>query len=370
MTASVQGHNINVFKIMPGYERVSASDAGPSYVHLYRLQRGLTNAVSSSSCSVFLWNNTCSFLFSKCINNCLRPFLNLYLTFQVIQDISFSIDTRWIMISSSRGTSHLFAINPQGGPVNILSCDNSLTERDGLNVMPNQAVHWSRSSAVEICKRQSLCASGPPITLSAVSRIRNGSNGWKSTVTGAAAAAAATTRLSSISGAIASSFHNFEGRSTLDVNGNYSKEKYHLLVFTSTGSMIQYALQTINCQDSGVVSGLMPAHESAPLTDARVVIEPIKKWNINRRDSWREGEENIDIYGENGVSDINKVYSEEVKDKIISPKMKDESVKLNSCSEKEHHLYISEAELQMHEAKTPLWAKTEVCYLKTGKCIF
>ncbi|ESW04971.1 hypothetical protein PHAVU_011G140900 [Phaseolus vulgaris] len=317
VTASVQGHNINVFKIMPGYETVSASDAAPSYVHLYRLQRGLTNAV--------------------------------------IQDISFSIDTRWIMISSSRGTSHLFAINPQGGPVNILSCDNSLTEKDGLNVMPNQAVHWPRSSAVEICKRQSFCAAGPPITLSAVSRIRNGSNGWRSTVTGAA------------SGAIASSFHNFEGRSTLDVNGNYSKEKYHLFVFTSTGSMIQYALQTINCQDSGVVSGLVPAHESAPLTDARVVVEPIKKWNINRRYSWREGEENIDIYGDNGVSDIDKVYSEDVKDNIISPKMKNVSVKLNSCSEKEHHLYISEAELQMHEAKTPLWAKTEIYFHSVAK---
>lgn len=46
VTASVQGHNINIFKIMPGLQGSScASDAGTSYVHLYRLQRGLTNAV-------------------------------------------------------------------------------------------------------------------------------------------------------------------------------------------------------------------------------------------------------------------------------------------------------------------------------------
>lgn len=46
MTASVQGHNINVFRIMPILsENTSASDPGSSYVHLYRLQRGLTNAV-------------------------------------------------------------------------------------------------------------------------------------------------------------------------------------------------------------------------------------------------------------------------------------------------------------------------------------
>jgi WD40 repeat protein len=47
VTASVQGHNINVFKIMPGsHGSSSACDTGVSYVHLYRLQRGFTNAAS------------------------------------------------------------------------------------------------------------------------------------------------------------------------------------------------------------------------------------------------------------------------------------------------------------------------------------
>lgn len=54
VTTSVQGHNINVFKIMPVRENSSASDAGPSYVHLYRLQRGFTNAVSARSFSLVL----------------------------------------------------------------------------------------------------------------------------------------------------------------------------------------------------------------------------------------------------------------------------------------------------------------------------
>ena len=43
VTASVQGHNINVFKIMPGLQ--GSSSAGASHIHLYRLQRGFTNAV-------------------------------------------------------------------------------------------------------------------------------------------------------------------------------------------------------------------------------------------------------------------------------------------------------------------------------------
>ncbi|KAK7262650.1 hypothetical protein RJT34_30225 [Clitoria ternatea] len=328
VTASVQGHNINVFKIMPGYESVSACDAGP-YVHLYRLQRGFTNAV--------------------------------------IQDISFSVDSKWIMISSSRGTSHLFAINPLGGPVNIISYDNSLTEKNGgLGVMTNQEVHRPHNSALEICKHQSLCAAGPPITLSVVSRIRNGSNGWRSTVSGAAAAA--TGRMNSPSGAIASSFLNFEAGNTLYVNGNYSKEKYHLLVFSPSGSMIQYTLQTINAQDSGVISGLTPVYESAPLSVARVVVEPIQKWNICRRHSWREQEDNIDIYGENEILDSKTVYPEEGKqDNTISPKIMNVALNPKSCSEKEHRFFISEAELQMHQAKTPLWAKTEIYFHSVGK---
>lgn len=48
VTASVQGHSINVYKIMPCHSE--APDTGPSNVHLYKLQRGYTNAVSASSC--------------------------------------------------------------------------------------------------------------------------------------------------------------------------------------------------------------------------------------------------------------------------------------------------------------------------------
>ncbi|KAJ1441914.1 WD40-repeat-containing domain superfamily [Sesbania bispinosa] len=269
VTASVQGHNINVFKILPGYESLSASDAGPSYVHLYKLQTWLY----------------------KC-----------------------------------------------GGSVNIQSYDNSFTGKNGgLVVMTNQAVHWPQSSALEISKQHNLCAAGPPIILSVVSRIRNGSNGWRGTVTGAAAAA--TGRMSSLSGAIASAFCNFKGSSGLCVDGNYSQEKYNLLVFSPTGSMIQYALQTLNSQDSTVVSGLMHAYESTPQTDARVVVEAIQKWNIR----------------------------ELKKDSIISPKIKNVAMKSNSGPGKEHHLYISEAELQMHQAKTPLWAKTEIYFHSMGK---
>lgn len=284
-------------------------------------------------------------------------FINLYSTSQVIQDISFSDDSKWIMISSSRGTSHLFAINPQGGYVNIQSNDDSLaTKNSGLSTTTNQVVHRSPMSAVQMPKQQSLYVGGPPITLSVVSRIRNGTNGWRGTVSGAAAAA--TGRKSSLSGAIASSFRICKGSRAMYGDVNNSKANYHLLVFSPTGSMIQYALRTITSQDSAVVSGLSPVYESTPQADARLVVEAMHKWNIYH--SRREREDNVDIYGENGISDSSKIYPEEVEENIINPKIKNGVIKGNPYVKEEHHLYISEAELQMHPVQIPLWAKQEV----------
>ncbi|XP_027928129.1 autophagy-related protein 18f [Vigna unguiculata] len=317
VTASIQGHNINVFKIMPVQDNLSASDTGPSYVHLYKLQRGFTNAV--------------------------------------IQDISFSDDSKWIMISSSRGTSHLFAINPQGGHVNILSYDDSFTTKNsGLGTTVNHSQGWSHSSAMQKPKQKSLVVAGPPITLSVVSRIRNGANGWRGSVTGAAAAA--TGRKTYLSGAIASSFRKYKSS-----EGNYSK--YHMLVFSPTGSMIQYALRMLTSQDSGFASGLVPAYESLQQDDARLVVEPIQKWNICQSHSRREREDNIDIYGENGIADANKIYPEEVAEEhTISPKLSNGDIKVNPSLEEKNHLYISEAELQMHQAQTSLWGKPEIYF--------
>ncbi|XP_028094183.1 autophagy-related protein 18f-like [Camellia sinensis] len=241
VTASVHGHNINVFRIMPGpLGSSSGPDSGASYVHLCRLQRGFTNAV--------------------------------------IQDICFSDDSHWIMISSSRGTSHLFAVSPSGGLVNFQSFDACFTDKNcGSGVMTKPAaVHWPPNSSSQMFNQQNLCASGPPVTLSVVSGIRSGNNGWRSTVTGAAAAA--TGRMSSLSGAIASAFHNCKGN---DLHA--------------------------------VVSGLVSSYDSAPESDARLLVEAIQTWNICQKQSRRDREDNSDIYGENGYSDGSKIFPEIIK---------------------------------------------------------
>ncbi|XP_065862256.1 autophagy-related protein 18f isoform X2 [Euphorbia lathyris] len=323
VTASVHGHNINVFKIMPGFQGSSSTgDAGASYAHLYRLQRGLTNAV--------------------------------------IQDISFSDDSNWIMISSSRGTSHLFAINPFGGTVNFQTLDASYTTKNsGLGVMTKSAVDWPPSLSFPMHNQQNLCAPGPPVTLSVVSRIRNGNNGWRSTVTGAAAAA--TGRSNSLSGAIASSFHNCKGNNNSYVDGSTFKTKSHLLVFSPSGCMIQYVLRVLGAMDSiAVLPGA--GYESVSESDGRLVVEAIQKWNICQKHNRRDRDDNVDIYGENGNLD-NKIYPEgKKKGNSVFPEGMGEARKAKISPEENHHLYISEAELQMHQPHIPLLAKPEIYF--------
>ncbi|KAL0362777.1 UNVERIFIED_CONTAM: Autophagy-related protein 18f [Sesamum calycinum] len=247
VTASVQGHTVNVFRIMPELSGGSSeATSGPSYVHLYRLQRGFTNAV--------------------------------------IQDISFSSDSQWIMISSLRGTSHLFAISPSGGL----------------------------------------------LLRSAVSRIKNGSNGWRNTVSGAAAAA--TGRMSSLSGVITSVFCNCKGND-ISADNNSMKKNYYLLVFSPAGCVTQYALRISSAYNGSMsLPGASAACEFGIDGDARLMVEPIQKWNICQKQNCKERENNVDLNEE-------KISVEE-----------------------KNQMYISEAELQMHQNRNPLWARSEIYF--------
>ncbi|XP_042483172.1 autophagy-related protein 18f-like isoform X2 [Macadamia integrifolia] len=330
VTASVQGHNINVFRIIPPLAgNSSGSDTGGSYVHLYRLQRGFTNAI--------------------------------------IQDISFSEDSHWIMISSSRGTSHLFAISPSGGSVNLQSTGSGLINgNNGLGVMTKIAVRWPSNSGPSKLNQQSFCASGPPVTLTVVSRIKNGNNGWKGTVSGAAAAA--TGRASSLSGAIASAFHNCKGNDLYSDNRSLTT-KYHLLVFSPSGCVIQYVLRLSNGPESGMVlPGLSTPYESSPDSDVRLVVEALQKWDICQRQTRRDREDNLDIYGEQGYG--RKIFPEGTKRMNLSyPSEGHALTKAKINAEERNHLYISEAELQMHQAQIPLWAKSELMMMDDMKIV-
>lgn len=73
LTADRRGHDFNVFRIQP---HPSGSVLAAAH-HLYILHRGDTSAK--------------------------------------VQDISFSFDSRWVAVSSMRGTTHVFPITPYGG---------------------------------------------------------------------------------------------------------------------------------------------------------------------------------------------------------------------------------------------------------------
>ncbi|XP_042060154.1 autophagy-related protein 18f-like isoform X3 [Salvia splendens] len=250
VTASVQGHNINVFRIMPG------SSGAASHVHLYRLQRGLTNAV--------------------------------------------------------------------------------LTQ-------------------------QSVCASGPPVNLNAVSRIRNGINGWRNTVSGAAAAA--TGRSSSLSGAVASVFHNCKDDG---IYGDQSllMKNYYMLVFSPSGCVIQYVLHSCPALVGWMASpGASLTSESGIDNDARVMVEAMQNWNICQKHNRKERGDNIDMHGENGNSDSSKVYPEITKhENGAFSKFSCSTKNKNIISEEKHHMYISEAELQMHQKKNLVWTRPGIYF--------
>ncbi|KAK4439844.1 Autophagy-related protein 18f [Sesamum alatum] len=326
VTASVQGHTVNVFRIMPELSGGSSeATSGPSYVHLYRLQRGFTNAV--------------------------------------IQDISFSSDSQWIMISSLRGTSHLFAISPSGGLVSFQPDDACLSARNsGSSFMAKPAGCGSPNSGLQILTQQSIFASGPPVTLSAVSRIKNGNNGWRNTVSGAAAAA--TGRMSSLSGVITSAFCNCKGNDICADNSSL-KKNYYLLVFSPSGCVTQYALRISPAFNGSSVSlpGVSATCDFGLNSDARLMVEPIQKWNICQKQNCKERENNFDLYAENGTSDCSKVYPERMKQEtnvfLGVPSTRSEE---KISNEEKNQMYISEAELQMHQNRNPLWVRSEIYF--------
>ncbi|KAF8663936.1 hypothetical protein HU200_055279 [Digitaria exilis] len=319
VTASVHGQNINVFRIIPPPNGTPEAGQIGSYVHLYRLQRGITNAV--------------------------------------IKDISFSDDSEWIMISSSRGTSHLFSISPYSGSTRFRYSDSNPAENDYMvDTSVNHTAHLSQKSAPSLSLSQkTLFVSGPPLTLSVVSRIRNGSNLFKGAVHGAAAFA--TGASSPISGAIASTFHNCKG-DDLNSDGS-SRMKYYLLVFSPSGSIIQYVLHLSTEQDSGFDFPTGPiSYGSERETDTKFVIEALQKWDVchkrNRRDSVESFAYNDFENGEN-----NKIFQKAMKKGTSIYPFNSAAVERPKLSSDENrNFYISQSELQTHVVQTPLWSRS------------
>lgn len=78
VTSSIRGTDLNVYKISPFIKGEATSR---NISHLYTLERGKTIALITS--------------------------------------INFSVNSKWVAVGSNHGTSHIYAINPFGGPVSL-----------------------------------------------------------------------------------------------------------------------------------------------------------------------------------------------------------------------------------------------------------
>lgn len=105
LTADKRGHDFHVFRIHahPGGITMSAVH------HLYVLHRGDTTAK--------------------------------------VQDMSFSLDSRWVSVSSIRGTTHVFPVTPYGGPAGVRT--------HGSSHVVNRLSRFHRSAGLSIDGRSS-----------------------------------------------------------------------------------------------------------------------------------------------------------------------------------------------------------------------
>ncbi|PKA60875.1 Autophagy-related protein 18h [Apostasia shenzhenica] len=324
VTASINGHNINVFRIMPtsmsNDTNCTRYDWTASHVHLYKLYRGITSAV--------------------------------------IQDICFSHYSQWVAIVSSRGTCHIFLLSPFGG-------DASLQQQspycDGPNLAPNLTLPWwcTESSTID---PQSL-QPPPPLTVSVVSRIKSCGSGWLNTVSSVAASAAGKMHVPS--GAIAAVFHD----SINSIQSALSKENSleHLLVYSPSGHLIQHALMPCLGTDS---CGGSSRNGSGPLLQSqdeelRVSAEAVQWWDVCRRASWPEREQNIcrisgSCKATETVLDTSNCHVK--RSTFPFPPNHVLSGKDFMRAHEKPHVYLSNAEVQFCSGRIPIWQKSKVCF--------
>lgn len=275
----------------------------------------------------------------------------------------------------------MFAISPFGGFVGPQT--HGAIPVDGLigpTFMPAPTFPWWSSPGSVRVSQQPLPPPPPALTLSVVSRVKNGIGGWRGTVTGAAAAA--TGRAGIASGAVGAIFHdggshNLEG----EVGSGCLKEQ--LWVLSPSGNLIRYLLRPSAGIEGGYSSsgtqGVNTMNSGSPVQtqELRLLVEPLEKWDVSRRPNWVEREERVD-----GIAGPEDGCEEAVPSAIGGQWGGPGGHALGSGSggigkegmsvEDMQRWFMSNAEVQMHSQARPLpiWAKAKVYYLPSFIFIF
>ncbi|XWS58254.1 hypothetical protein CRYUN_Cryun08bG0018200 [Craigia yunnanensis] len=316
VTASIHGNNINIFRIMPSSTKNGSGtqnyDWSSSHVHLYKLHRGMTSAV--------------------------------------IQDICFSAYSQWIAIVSSRGTCHIFVLSPFGGE-NVLQIQSSHV--DGPILSPATSFPWW--STPSLINYQTFSLPAPPtVTLSVVSRIKNGNSGWLNTVTNAASSSVGK---AFPSGAFSAVFHNSlpNDLQRAQIKANVLE---HLLVYTPSGYVVQYKLLPSFWGEAGEsVSRIGPGSAlQVQEEELRVKVEGMQAWDVCRRTDWPEREECL-----SGMTHGRKETLEMIMDVSYSED-NDAGHKDLSKPRDWSHLYLSNAEVQISSGRIPIWQNSKVSF--------
>lgn len=324
VTASIHGNNINIFRIMPSVIKNGAGttsyDWSNSHVHLYKMHRGMTTAV--------------------------------------IQDICFSQYSQWAAIISSRGTCHIFVISPFGGDTDF---QTQSSHSDGPILLPGVSSPWWSTSSF-IPNQQSF-PPPPPVTLSAVSRIKDSYSKWIKSVTNVAASA--TGKTSVPSGAIASVFHNSIPRNLHSVP-SWANALEHLLVYTPSGHLVQHELvPSLGTEPS---DGGFRSEANSPVQqdeELKVKGEPIQWWDVCRKSDWPEREECFSKFDRFGLSAAEiAMDAADSEDNDVSSVISNSSTGSKDLAKPHErlHWYLSNAEVQISSGRIPIWQKSKISF--------
>ena len=270
----------------------------------------------------------------------------------MIQDICFSAYSQWIAIISSRGTCHIFVLSPFGGE-NVLQIQNSHV--DGPILSPAISFPWW--STPSLINYQTFSLPAPPtVTLSVVSRMKNGNSVWLNTVTNAASSSAGKPFPS---GAFSAVFHNSfpNDLQQTQIKANVLE---HLLVYTPSGHVVQHKLlPSFGVEAGESVSRIGPGSGlQAQEEELRVKVEGMQVWDVCRRTDWPEREECL-----SGMTHGRKEALEMIMD-VSDSEDNDAGHKDLSKPQDRSHLYLSNAELQISSGRIPIWQNSKVVILR------